>query len=166
MSSPGSPSLNVAFILPHNPPSKRRKCRPGYKSPAKLARSKAKAIYFNLAETLKQENESFKLENLNLKVELTKIKLSCETLKNAHKEALLSQETLYIHRQNEILSKLKDNFKLTLYDKEEALKSANTKINLLEENKIDIEDKLNSYRDTLRKLIKDKERKKVHNKGK
>ena len=42
-----------------------------------------------------------------------------------------------------------------LHDKEMALNAANSKINSLEDIKIKNEDKLNSYRGTLRKLIRE-----------
>ena len=124
-------SLDVAFILPQ---SKKRKCRPGYKSPAKLARSKIRAKYFNLTQKIKQENQ-------NLKEETSRIKSTIET---------------YIERQHVLKKELKD--------KEEAINASKLTINLLEENKIKIEDKLNSYRGTLRKLIRENDNKKLEDK--
>ena len=45
------------------------------------------------------------------------------------------------------------------HDKEEAIRTANTKIIYLEKNNNSIESKLNFYRGTLRKSIKEKEEK-------
>ena len=51
-----------------------------------------------------------------------------------------------------------------LHDKETALNAANSKINSLEDIKIKNEDKLNSYRGTLRKLIKEQKEGNINNK--
>ena len=51
-----------------------------------------------------------------------------------------------------------------LHDKEMALNAANSKINSLEDIKIKNEDKLNSYRGTLRKLIREQKEGNINDK--
>ena len=57
-----------------------------------------------------------------------------------------------------------NDLKKNLFDKDEALDSAKSTINLLEDNKSKIELKLNSYRGTVRNLIREKEDKKLEDK--
>ena len=49
-----------------------------------------------------------------------------------------------------------DNLKKVVIDKEEQLNTAKSTISLLEGGKVRIEAKLNSYRDTVRKLSREK----------
>ena len=57
-----------------------------------------------------------------------------------------------------------DKLKKALIDKEEQLETAESKISLLEENEVMIDNKLNSYRETVRKLIREKDDKKLEDK--
>ena len=88
-------------------------------------------------DTLIQENDKLKCEIDNF----DKIKIKVKALEN--------QMTIMTNK---------------LYDKEEVVNTANAKIISLEENKNIIEEKLISYRATLRKLIKEKEEGKKENK--
>jgi len=136
----------------------KRRCRPGYKSRSKILRS-ANRLQVFLADKIRQENLFLKSENVQLKKDLTisfirqKDKVDIEHLElTRHVESLKQQLTL-----------LKKN----LYDKEEEVNTANTKINSLENDKIINEEKLISYRSTVRKLMRDKgEKGKVEDKGK
>ena len=96
---------------------------------------------------------------MNLKAECIKINSSFDALQSAHEE------------QNYILAKTNDkrnlkllNLKKELHDKEMALNAANSKINSLEDIKIKNEDKLNSYRGTLRKLIREQKEGNINDK--
>ena len=132
-------------------PTRARKCRPGYKSPSKILRSANRLQKF-IADKFRQENLGLKSENAQLKQDLTN---SFEKSKIDNKKLKIQVESL----ENQLTF-----MKNKLYDKEEAINTANNKINSLEENKISIEDKLKSYRATLRKLIIEKEGGKVEDK--
>ena len=84
------------------------------------------------------------------------IKLTIEALEKFEKDRIVSLRQEYIE--------MLDNLKKALLDKEEQLKTAISKIKLLEENKVTIDDKLNSYRETVRKLIREKDIKKLEDK--
>ena len=112
-------------------------------------RSRQRMTLFNISksnkETETQQSKILKLENeLSLqkskfeKVEIERFELS------RHMESLEHQVTL---------------LKKGLEDKEKAVNTANCKITSLEKDNFNIEDKLNSYRGTLRKLIIEKEEK-------
>ena len=128
-------------VMTNLPSAKRRKCRPGYKSPAKLARSKERTKYFHIVANLKQENACLKNENIDLKTECIKIKSSFDALQSAHEE------------QKDILAKTSEKTNLKHLNLKKELNAAYSKINSLEEFKIKNEEKLQSYRGTLRKMI-------------
>jgi len=118
----------------------KRKCRPGYKSRSKILRSANRLQLFK-TEKLRQENLLLKIVNIQLKQDFDTAKIKVEALEN---------QMTYITNK--------------LDKKKEAVNNANATINSLEENKTFIEDKLNSYRATLRKLIKEKEEGKIGDK--
>ena len=131
-----------------------RKCRPGYKSRSKILRS-ANRLQVFIADKIRKENKILRSEILHLQ-DLT-------TSFVEHKD-VLNIENLKLKRHVESLELQLTILKNKFDDKEEAVNTANTKINSLEENKVIIEDKLNSYRASLRKLIREKDR--IEDKGK
>ena len=67
-------------------------------------------------------------------------------------------------KDKQYYTKMINDLKKNLFAKDEALDSATSTINLLENNKIKIEVKLNSYRGTVRNLIREKEDKELKDK--
>ena len=104
---PGA-SVRSATADPCPPPSvKRRNCRPGYKSAAKLARSRERASCFHLSRSLKQENaslgdeiEKIKAEKNIIEEEYYKFKDECAQKVD---EALSSQKTWLNEKHLKIL---------------------------------------------------------------
>ena len=118
------PSPSSASTAPHVPSCRRRKCRPGYKSAAKIARTREKAKYHNLAKDLKLENANLFVENMELKETLANIdnhvKFQFESLKSQYsqerEDALRTQKDYLSERHTNILSAYSEKLKQH-YDK-------------------------------------------------
>ena len=112
-----------------------------------------------LADKIRQENLFLKSENVQLKKDLT--------ISFIQQKDKVDIEHLELTRYVESLKQQLTLLKKKLFDKEEEVNTANTKINSLENDKIINEEKLISYRSTVRKLMRDKgEKGKVEDKGK
>ena len=108
---PGATELS-ASSGPCPPSVKLRKCRPGYKSAAKLARSRERARCFHLSRSLKQENaslgdeiEKIKAEKNLIEEEYYKFKDECSQKVD---EALSSQKTWLNEKHLKILKYYSD----------------------------------------------------------
>ena len=78
--------------------TRKRKSRPGYKSPAKLARSKEKAKHFKLVL-------GFKQENFNLTAEIGNLKSYLRLVDKCHQDEIASMENDFTNKQNLIIRK-------------------------------------------------------------
>ena len=115
---PGA-SARSATAGPCPPSVKRRKCRPGYKSAAKLARSRERAKHFHLSRALKKENvnlyfeiQKLKAEKDQIQEEYDKFKVECSRKVD---EALKSQKSYLNERHLKILK----NYSETLTERYE-----------------------------------------------
>ena len=80
--------------------TRQRKCRPGYKSRAKQARSRQKAKNFNLVLTLRQEK-------FDLTAQIGDLKSYIHLVNKSHQEELTSSEISYTKHHN--LTRIKYN---------------------------------------------------------
>ena len=78
--------------------TRKRPCRPGYKSRAKIARSREKAKQFKIILALRQEN-------FNLIAEVGKLKSYSRIVENCHKEEAALRQTNFTKQNNLIISK-------------------------------------------------------------
>jgi len=145
--SRSSSSTSASTLTVHLPRS--RKCRPGYKSPAKLARSREKAKFFHLAAKLQQENLLLKENNLNLKTEIDLFKTENfleENIRSRYSnemdKALQKQKDYYTEKHYSILrahsenlkEKYKENFNLTVKFYKSEVKNLSEKLAVANQN--------------------------------
>ena len=74
-----------APAAPVHQSTRKRKCRPGYKSPAKQARSKERSKHFNLVSHMRKEN-------FNLTAEIGNLKSYINLVDKCHQEEVISIE--------------------------------------------------------------------------
>ena len=78
--------------------TRQRKCRPGYKSRAKLARSRQKAKYFNLVLSVRREK-------FDLIAEIGNLRSRINLADKSHKEKVTSIENNFTKQSNTIIGK-------------------------------------------------------------
>ena len=112
---PGA-SSGAATAEPVPRSTRKRKCRPGYKSPAKLARSRQKAKYFHLASVLKREN-------FHQTAEVGKLKSYIGIINNCHQEEVTLLENRYTKQHDSLIRKYNQLSEMYSNSQENLLKS-------------------------------------------
>ena len=119
--------------------TRKRKCRPGYKSPAKLARSKEKAKHFKLVL-------GFKQENFNLTAEIGNLKSYIRLVDKCHQDEIASIENNLTNKQNLIIRKYNQLSEMYSNLQENFLKS--------EKSNQHLQERLDVTRDENRSLVR------------
>ena len=122
---PGS-SSSAASAGPVTRSTRKRKCRPGYKSPAKLARSRQKAKYFNLASVLKRES-------FTQTAEVGKLKSYIGIINNCHQEEVTLLESRFTKQHNSLIGNYNQLSKMYSNLQENFLKSEKMNSHLQEQ---------------------------------
>ena len=113
--------------------TRKRKSRPGYKSPAKLARSKEKAKHFKLVLRFKQES-------FNLTAEIGNLKTYIRLCDKSHQDEIASIENDSTNKQNLIIRKYNQLSKMYSNLQDNFLKSERNKKHLQERLDVTLEE--------------------------
>ena len=122
---PGA-SSRAASAGPVPRSTRKRKCRPGYKSPAKLARSRQKAKYFNLVSGLKREN-------FTQTAEVGKLKSYIGIINNCHQEEIILLENRFTKQHDSLIRKYNQLSEMYSNSQENLTKSEQKNFHLQEQ---------------------------------